>query len=122
MSRRILTTATVDELLASGQTALQLEANDIVTALAREYAQQRGLRLIPAGSGGGGGEGHAGGGTSADQPGTAAAAETAQGAAPAPDPGAAPVPDAVIVRQAVIAALGSEPAGLDAIIARVMTP
>ncbi len=48
MSRRILTTATVDELLAAGATELRLGPGDIVTALAREYARDKGVRLIPA--------------------------------------------------------------------------
>ena len=47
MSRRILTTATVDELLAAGATELRLGPGDIVTALAREYARDKGVRLIP---------------------------------------------------------------------------
>ncbi|HMS38197.1 MAG TPA: hypothetical protein PKA93_13595 [Arachnia sp.] len=47
MSRRILTTATVDELLAAGTTELRLGPGDIVTALAREYARDKGVRLIP---------------------------------------------------------------------------
>lgn len=47
MSRRILTTATVDELLAAGTTELRLSPGDIVTALAREYALAKGVRLIP---------------------------------------------------------------------------
>ena len=100
MSRRVLTKITVDELIASGQTELQLGDGDIVTALAKEYAQQRGLRLVPNGNG--------------------APRAATPGAAPTPDPALEPIPVAAIVRKAVIAAVGSEPAGLDAIIARVM--
>ena len=119
MSRRVLTKITVDELIASGQTELQLGDGDIVTALAKEYAQQRGLRLVPAGNGGGKGNGS---GLSVERPEPAAAPVPAAtpGAAPTPEPGVEPIPDAAIVRKAVIAAVGSEPAGLDAIIARVM--
>lgn len=101
MSRRVLTKSTIDELLASGQSELQLEATDIVTALAKEYAQQRGLRLVPAANGG-------------------APAAATPGAAPTPQPALEPIPDAAVVRKAVIAAIGHEPADLDAIIARVM--
>lgn len=106
MPRRVLTKSSIDELLAGGTTELHLEADDIVTALAKEYAQQRGLRLIPAVNAAAG---------KASAPGA-----VSPGAAPPPEPGREPIPDAAAVRKAVIAAVGYEPDGLDAIIARIM--
>ncbi|MFV0428632.1 MAG: hypothetical protein ACK5KO_04305 [Arachnia sp.] len=112
MSRRILTQITVDELLAAGHTELQLDEGDIVTALAKEHAQQHGLRLVPAAGG---------------RRGVGAAAPGQPESNTSPPPASSTVeavdernPDATVVRRAVIAALGSEPAGLDAIIARIM--
>ena len=98
MSRRILTKTSIDELLGAGRTELQLQAGDIVTDLAREHAQQRGLRLIPAA-----------GGLRAGSPAPVAA-----------EPMESPEETAAEVKRAVIAALGHEPADLDAIIARVV--
>ena len=46
MSRPIITRTTIDDLLGQGRTELVLEPGAIVTALAREYAQDRGLRLV----------------------------------------------------------------------------
>lgn len=94
MSRRILTKDAIDELLAGGTTEVRLESGDIVTALAKEYALERGLRLIPAG-----------------------------GPAPAPTPtapGGGEVSPAAAVRKAVVSALGYEPDGLDAVIAKAL--
>lgn len=48
MSRRVITATTINELLAQGTTCLQLEPGDIITALAAEDAQRKGLRVIPA--------------------------------------------------------------------------
>ena len=87
MSRRILTTATVDELLAAGATELRLGPGDIVTALAREYARDKGVRLIPG---------------------------------DAPAPAAGEPSTAARIHPAVVDALGYEPDGLDAIIARAL--
>ncbi|MDO5676750.1 MAG: hypothetical protein Q4G35_04480 [Propionibacteriaceae bacterium] len=101
MPRRILTKDTIDELLAAGTTELRLDKGDIVTALAKEYALERGLRLVPAG---------------ADAPAAAPAAPAA--------PAAAPTGDAAVtgaaVRKAVVAALGYEPDGLDAAISKAL--
>lgn len=96
MARRVLTVTTINELLSQGCTELRLDPGDIVTALAKEHAQQRGLRLVPA------------------TPGAVTAAAAAPGSAPKQA-------DRATVRKAVIAALGSEPDGLDAIIARIMS-
>lgn len=98
MSRRILTQSSIDELIDAGNTEIALAPGDIVTALAREYAESRGVRLYEAGG-------------------------PAEPAAPAPSPSAAPAGqqvDAAAVRKAVINALGHTPDGLDAIIARVL--
>ena len=76
-----------------------------MTALAKEHAQQRGLRLVPA----------APGATVPNQP-----PAGSPGAAPTPQPSMEPIPGRAAVRKSVIAALGHEPDGLDAIIARVM--
>lgn len=100
MAHRVLTVTSINELLSQGCTELKLEPGDIVTALAKEHAQQRGLRLVPANA-------------------TSAPAAT-PGAAPTPEPSLEPIPQKAAVRKAVIAALGREPEGLDAIIARIM--
>ena len=100
MPRRILTKDTIDELLATGVTEVRLEQGDIVTALAKEYALERGLRLVPGG--------------------TAAPVATQPGAAPEPAPSVAPIPMGAAVRKAVVAALGYEPEGLDAAIAKAL--
>ena len=94
MSRRVITATTINELLAQGTTCLQLEPGDIVTALAAEDAQRKGLRVIPA---------------------KAAARAQPTGAAPSDADN-----EHAEVRKAVIAALGHTPEGLDQIISKVM--
>lgn len=91
MPRRVLTQASIDDLIASGATEVALAPGDIVTALAREYAQDRGVRLVPAGS----------------------------GAAPAASVISVTSTKATI-RAEVVKALGYEPDGLDAIIERAV--
>lgn len=92
MTRRVLTKVDIEQLLAAGTTEVVLAPGDIVTAVAREHAQQRGLRLVPAAP--------------------AASGTTASGA----------TADVVAeIRRAVIAAVGREPAGLDAAIARALS-
>ena len=90
MTRRILTTASVDELLSAGTNELRLAHGDIVTALAREHALKHGVRLIPG-----------------DAP-------------PTVEPAAKSDPTAVLIREAVVKALGHAPDGLDAIIERAL--
>lgn len=91
MPRRILTQASIDALIAAGTTEVVLAPGDIVTALAREYAQDRGVRLIPP----------------------------AGGAAPAAS--VIPVTSTrATIRAEVVKALGYEPDGLDAVIDRAM--
>ncbi|MDF1490084.1 hypothetical protein [Tessaracoccus caeni] len=95
MSRRVITKVTIDEALASGSKQCVVGERDIVTALAKEYAMERGVRLVSSGAAP---EVRAGTGT-----GTGASAG-----------------DAEQVRAAVIAALGHEPAGLGAAIDKVL--
>lgn len=47
MSRRVITGAAISELAAQGGSSLQLEASDIVTALARDEAASLGITLVP---------------------------------------------------------------------------
>lgn len=100
MPRRILTKETIDELLASGTTEVRLGKGDIVTDLAKEYALERGLRLVPG---------------NGDAP-----AATQPGGAPTPEPEAEPIPTGAAVRKAVVAALGYEPEGLDSAISKAL--
>ena len=93
MSRRVITKVTIDEALASGSKQCVVGERDIVTALAKEYAMERGVRLVSSG----------------------AAPE-----APASTGAGAGAGDAEQVRAAVIAALGHEPAGLGAAIDKVL--
>lgn len=91
MSRPIITRTTIDDLLGQGRTELVLEPGAIVTALAREYAQDRGLRLVDSG-----------------RPLAAAAGQ----------PAATPSPEQI--RSAVVARLGHEPDNLVQLIDRVL--
>ena len=90
MSRRFFTQSTIAELISGGAGEVQLQPGDVVTDAAKDFALQRGFRIVPAG-------------------GTAAATA----AAPSGDLAAQ-------VRQGVVAALGYTPDGLDAAIAGVL--
>ena len=90
MGRKVITKATVNEMLEAGQREYQLTDSDIVTALGKEHAQERGLRLIPAGS-------------------APAATAAAQAGAEA---------TAAEIRSRIVEALGYEPEGLDGAIRR----
>lgn len=93
MSRQVITSSTIDKLIAAGKRELQLDAGSLVTAYAADHARDRGFRLIP----------------------------TVAGAQPPPMPGAEPIrPTRSAVKHAVIAALGMEPANLDAVLDRVL--
>ena len=117
MSRRVLTRSTIDQMIVDSVKEYQLDSADIVTPLAKEYAQQRGVRLIPADAA------RVSKPVSmdrADRPAASAAAAPSPGAAPTPEPSIEPISDHAAVRKAVIAAVGYEPSDLDAIISRVM--
>ena len=93
MGKRVVTKTTIDELLASGARQVVLDPGDIVTALAREYALERGVRIVPAGAAG------CAAPSAADSP-------TAE--------------DAEAIRRALVAALGYEPEDLAGIIERAL--
>lgn len=107
MPRRILTKETIDQLLAEGESEFIVAPNDIVTDLAREYAQERGLRL----------------GSSSE---SASRTQSATRSEAVVDPAACvPVPspdhqqiqgattDMAAIHKLVVSALGYEPDGID---------
>ncbi|RMB59603.1 hypothetical protein [Tessaracoccus antarcticus] len=109
MSRQIITKDRVLEVLGEGSTELHLEKNDIITAVAIEVAEQRGLRIV----------------RSDVPPRATPPAATTPGGAPTPTrtpPSTvhegAPTPRQI--KDAVMSQLGTEPDGLDAIIAKVL--
>lgn len=111
MSRQIITKERVLEVLAEGQEELRLEPHDIITSVAIETAQQRGLRIIRS--------------DAPDRSPRPAAASP--GAAPTPTrtpPSPSPVQDGAPtprqIKEAIVSQLGKEPDGLDAIIAKVL--
>ncbi len=93
MGKRVVTKTTIDEILASGACQVAMAPGDIVTALAREYAQERGVRIVPAGA------------TDCAQPSAASTSNTE---------------DANAIRVALVAALGYEPDDLAGIIERAL--
>lgn len=99
MVNRVISVSLIDELLAAGHTQLRVFADNIVTPLAKEYAAEKGFALVAG----------AQGEDAVEAPEPAAGAPSVQ---PAPDPAR--------IRKAVIAALGYEPVGLDAAIAKAM--
>lgn len=120
MSRQIITKERVLEILAEGQDQLRLEPHDIITAVAIEMAEQKGLRII----------------RSSEPDRSPQPAAASPGAAPTPDktpPTPAPTPartpptatqevppTARQIKEAVLNQLGNEPDGLDAIISKVL--
>ena len=48
MPRHVITQQDITQALADGRTELTLRPNSIVTALAAEVAQQKGIRLVRA--------------------------------------------------------------------------
>ena len=92
MPRHVITQQDITQALADGRTELTLRPNSIVTALAAEAAQQKGIRLVRA------------------------CAET-HGAPPAEDP-AQPLSRRTDVRNAVSARYGGQPHGLDRVLDR----
>ncbi|MEZ5086231.1 MAG: hypothetical protein R2722_08270 [Tessaracoccus sp.] len=98
MANRVLSVATIDELIARGDTQVQLREGDIVTPLARDYAAEKGVTIV---------SGH-----SDEQSAVSPVARTVPEPETSVDPAA--------VRQAVVAAFGFEPEGLDAAIAQAL--
>lgn len=122
--RRFVTRADVDAAVDAGLSVLHVGPRDTVTDVAREHAQQRGLRIeraerAPGDELGAGGSvaagGAAGAGRSRDAGG--GAGETGSRAPLREDD-----PERLRrkVRHAVIAELGETPAGLDQVIDRVL--
>lgn len=109
MSRQIITKEHILEVLDAGQTELRLEPNDIITSVAVDAAEQRGLRIIRS-----------------DAPDRSTPPLAASpGAAPTPtrtppSPTHDGAPTARQIKQAVVNQLGKEPDGLDALIAKVL--
>lgn len=109
MSRQIITKEHVLEALDAGQTELRLEPNDIITSVAVDAAEQKGLLI-----------------TRTDAPDRSTTPLAASpGAAPTPTktpPSPMPegAPTARQVKQAIVDQLGKEPDGLDALIAKVL--
>lgn len=93
MGRRFITRADIDAALRAGDDAVRVGARDTVTDVAREYAQQHGVRIERS------------------------AEDSSQG------PAVAPRTDEQLrrkVRRAVVAELGESPPGLDEAIERVL--
>lgn len=107
MGRVVVTVETIDHLIAQGVREHALGASDIVTALAEEYAQDKGVRLYRPG------DEVSGSGCDGPTPGASCANFGA-------DRQSEKTPDHAAVRTAVIAAVGYEPHGLDALISKVM--
>lgn len=101
MSRQVITQSQVEELLAKGVKEVVLEPNAIITAVAQEIAQDRGLRLVRQEAAG------------------AVSGEPVNKQAAAQEPPVQEV-EREQVRKAVIANLGEAPEGLDAVLDRVM--
>lgn len=91
MGRNVVTKSTIDDAIAAGRDEVQVAERDIVTALAKEYAQSKGVRLVVGG------------------------APQVSGST-APQSGEDDVQRA---REAIVRALGYEPEGLERIIRKV---
>lgn len=94
MPRHVITQQDITQALADGRTELTMRPDSIITALAAEVAQQKGIRLVRA-------------------------CEETHGTAPAEAAGQ-PVFGRSDVRNAVIARYGGEPDGLDRVLDRVL--
>ena len=94
MPRHVITQQDITQALADGRTELTLRPNSIVTALAAEVAQQKGIRLV----------------RTCEETHEAFSAETA----------GQPEFGRTDVRNAVIARYGGEPDGLDRVLDRVL--
>lgn len=94
MPRHVITQQGITQALADGRTELKLRPDSIVTALAAEVAQQKGIRLVRA----------------SEETHEATPTETAE----------QPAFGRTEVRNAVIASYGGEPDGLDRVLDRVL--
>lgn len=94
MPRHVITQQGITQALADGRTELKLRPDSIVTALAAEVAQQKGIRLVRA-------------------------SEETHEATPTETAGQ-PAFGRTEVRNAVIASYGGEPDGLDRVLDRVL--
>lgn len=92
MPRRFITKSEIDDLAEAGIDVLEVGPRDTVTELAREHAQQRGVRIV----------------------------RVAEGAPPAADDTLTHAKVRSAVRSGVIAALGHVPEGLDAALDKVV--
>jgi hypothetical protein len=112
MGRRFITAHDVDDLAASGDRELRLDAGTRLTDLARERARDHGIAIVAAGATSGG------------------AGPRAAPPTPAPAPAPAPAPSAhddgtprrqlrAAVRAGVVEEFGGVPEGIDAAIGRV---
>lgn len=109
MSRQIITKEHVLEVLNQGKKELHLGPRDIITSVALETAEQRGLHII-----------RSEGPDRTPQPAAASpgAAPTPTQPPPSPVHEGAPTPQQI--KKAVVNQLGTEPAGLDALITKVL--
>lgn len=109
MSRQIITKERVLEVLAEGHRELRLEPHDIITSVAIDAAEQRGLRIVRSDEA-----------EHSPQPAAASpgAAPTPTKAPPSPMQEGSPTP--LQIKEAIVNQLGKEPVGLDAIIAKVL--
>ena len=119
MGRRFVTARDIDDLLAAGGSRLEVDADTVLTDLAREYARDRGVEVVRGASGGAG------------APAPVAAGAAARSADPDNGPAPGPAPAAVAegptrrqlraaVRAAVVEEFGGVPDGLDPAIGRVL--
>lgn len=106
MGRRFITRSDVDAALGEGRDVLRVGHRDTVTDVAREYAQQRGVRIEREDDGGGSGGSTGRPAGEADRPRTASSADH----------------DRLRrrVRRAVVEELGTAPPGLDDAIDRAI--
>ncbi|MDO5083829.1 MAG: hypothetical protein Q4D89_10565 [Arachnia propionica] len=102
MARQIVTQDQIIQLLAEGACELRVDADAIITDVAAELAQDRGLRIIR--------------GTDT----VSGAPSTRSTPTPASQSSGAVPPPRDEVRRAVVAALGVEPEQLDAVLDRVL--
>lgn len=95
MGKRFITAREVDDLLAAGKTEIEIDDNTVITDVGRERAIERGVRFVR---------------TSAGNTQSASANRTERDQDQL----------AEAVKKAVVAHIGSAPANLDQIIARVI--